>query len=250
MTAPLTAVLVHGAGHTSAIWRPTQTAMRSPSVAVDLPGRGSRPADITRVTVEQAADSVAADIKAVVDGDLVLVGHSVAGTVLPSVAARLDGRARHLVFIAGITGVEGRLPMESFLGGQEERVARRMAIFREAHEGATLEDLDVRTASAIDSLNFASQPMRWAGISDEVGRTFIRCRNDPIQSRDLQDRLIANSGATDVVDIDSGHTPATDAPEVLAGLLDGILDALLGGVALSCTIGGPDGHRPPSPPMR
>src|SRR3954470_23914216 len=129
--------------------------MRFPSLAVDLPGRGARPADITRVTVEQAADSVDADIRAMVEGDLVLVGHSVAGAVLPSVAARLSGRARHLVFIAGITAPEGRLPMEAFLSGQEEKVARRMGLFREVHEGATLEDLDVRTASAIDSLNFA-----------------------------------------------------------------------------------------------
>src|SRR5881227_3186067 len=84
VTVPVTAVLVHGAGHTSAVWRRTQTAMRSPSLAVDLPGRGARPADITRVTVEQAADSVGADIRAMVEGDLTLVGHSVAGTVLPS----------------------------------------------------------------------------------------------------------------------------------------------------------------------
>jgi pimeloyl-ACP methyl ester carboxylesterase len=201
--------------------------MRMPSFAVDLPGRGIRPADITRVTIEQAADSVAADIRAAVEGDVVLVGHSVAGTVLPSVAARLSGRVRHLVFVAGITAPEGRLPMESFLGGQEERVARRMARFREEHKCATAEDLDLRTSSAIDSLNFASQPMRWAGLPDAVGRTFLRCVNDPIQSRELQDHLIATCGATEVFDIDSGHTPAQDAPEALAALLDEILDAQL-----------------------
>lgn len=226
MTAPLTAVLIHGAGHTGAVWQRTRAAMRAASVTVDLPGRATRPADITRVTVEQAADSVAADVRSMVDGDLVLVGHSVAGTVLPSVAARLDGRVRHLVFIAGITAAEGRLPMESFLGGQEERVARRMASFRQEHAGATLEDLDVRTSSAIDSLNFASQPMRWAGVTSTVGRTFIRCLNDPIQPRALQDQLIANCGATEVFDVESGHTPAEDVPEILAGILDGILDAL------------------------
>jgi pimeloyl-ACP methyl ester carboxylesterase len=210
--------------------------MHSPTFAVDLPGRATRPADITRVTVEQAADSVAADIRAAVEGDLVLVGHSVAGTVLPSVAARLDGRVRHLVFIAGITAAQdGHLPMESFLGGQEERVARRMASFRQEHEGATLEDLEVRTSSAIDSLNFASQPMTWAGVQETIGRTFVRCLNDPIQSRALQDRLISACGATQVLDIDSGHTPAQDAPEVLAGILDGILDAVSSDGARSLT---------------
>jgi pimeloyl-ACP methyl ester carboxylesterase len=234
VTPSLTAVLIHGAGHTGAIWQRTQAAMRSPSLTVDLPGRGARPADITRVTIEQVADSVATDVRSMVDGDLVLIGHSVAGTVLPSVAARLDGRVRHLVFIAGITAAQdGHLPMESFLGGQEERVARRMASFRREHAGATLEDLDVRTSSAIDSLNFASQPMRWAGVTSTVGRTFIRCLNDPIQPRALQDRLIASCGATEVFDIESGHTPAEDVPDVLAGILDGILDALVGDAATS-----------------
>jgi pimeloyl-ACP methyl ester carboxylesterase len=234
MTAPLTAVLVHGAGHTSAVWQRTRTAMRSPSIAVDLPGRATRPADITRVTIEQAADSVAADVRATVDGGLVLVGHSVAGTVLPSVAARLDGRVRHLVFIAGITAAQdGCLPMAAFLGGQEDRVARRIERFRQEHEGATLEDLDVRTSSGIDSLNFASQPMAWAGVPAAVGRTFIRCLDDPIQSRALQDQLIANCGATEVFDIECGHTPAQDAPEALAAILDGILDAVLGDEATS-----------------
>lgn len=227
MTTSLTAVLVHGAGHTSDVWQQTRAAMRTPSFAVDLPGRGTRPADITRVRVEQAAESVAADVSAAVEGNLVLVGHSVAGTVLPSVAAHLAGRVRHLVFIAGITAPEGRVPMESFLGGQQARVARRLAAFREEHAGATLEDLDLRTSSAIDSLNFASQPMTWAGLSDAVGRTFVRCLNDPIQSRDLQDRLIANCGANEVLDIQSRHTPAEEVPVVLAGLLDAIVDSLL-----------------------
>ena len=108
-----------------------------------------------------------------------------------------------------------------------------MASFRREHAGATLEDLDVWTLSAIDSLNFASQPMRWAGVTSTVGRTFIRCLNDPIQPRALQDRLIASCGATEVFDIESGHTPAEDVPDVLAGILDGILDALVDDAATS-----------------
>jgi len=135
---------------------------------VDLPGRGRHPADLTRVTVDAAADAVAADVRAAVDGDIVLVGHSVAGTVLPSVAARLGDRVRGMVFVAGISAPEGQAPTDLFLPGQAARVATRLAELRAEHGGTTLEALDVKTASSIDSLNLSSQPMRWAGIADSM----------------------------------------------------------------------------------
>jgi len=219
----LTTVLVHGAGHTAAVWRDTRAAFARPSLAVDLPGRGRHPADLTRVTVDAAADAVAADVRAAVDGDIVLVGHSVAGTVLPSVAARLGDRVRGLVFVAGISAPEGQAPTDVFLPGQAAHVADRLAELRAEHGGTTLEALDVKTASSIDSLNLSSQPMRWAGIADSMPRTFVRCLRDPIQSRDLQDRFIASCGATDVVDVDTGHTPAQEDPVALAAVLEEIV---------------------------
>jgi pimeloyl-ACP methyl ester carboxylesterase len=222
----ITTVLVHGAGHTSAVWAATRAASVGPTLAVDLPGRGVHPADLTRVTVDEAADAVAGDVGAAVEGDVVLVGHSVAGTVLPSVAGRLGDRVRALVFVAGISAPEGRPPVELFLPGQAEHVATRLAELRAEHGGRSLEALDVKTASSIDSLNLCSQPMRWAGIPDSLPRTFVRCLRDPIQSRDLQDRFIASCGADDVVDIDTGHTPAVEDPSALASVLEAIVTAI------------------------
>lgn len=216
-------VLVHGAGHTAGVWADVRAAMSSPTFAVDLPGRGSRPAPITTITIEQAADSVAADVRAAVEGDVVLVAHSVAGTVLPSVAARLGDRVRHLVFVAGVTAPEGELPLEQFLPGQAEVVAARLVELRREHGDATLEAMDVKTASSIDSLNLSMQPMTWAGVAAALGRTFVRCLRDPIQPRDMQARFAASCGAGEVVDIDAGHTPAIDAPATLAAILDDVV---------------------------
>jgi pimeloyl-ACP methyl ester carboxylesterase len=229
MPSPI-AVLVHGAGHTAEVWRETRSAMRNRSVATDLPGRGARPADITSVSVAEAADAVAQDVRAIVDGDLdeglVLIGHSVSGTILPSVAGRLRPHVRHLVFVAGISAPEGALPVDVFLPGQVEVVLEHLAGLRREHAGRALEALDVKTASSIDSLNFSSQPMRWDGLPATTPRTFVRCLRDPIQSRELQAKFIANCGASEVVDIDAGHTPALDAPVALAAVLDRIIDAV------------------------
>src|SRR5205823_2602382 len=119
----VTAVLVHGAGHSSLVWAETRAALSHPSFAVDLPGRGTRPADITTVTIDEAADAAVADIRGAVDGDLVLVGHSVGGTVLPAVTATLGSRVRHLVFVAGITAPDGQLPLDVFMPGRADAVA-------------------------------------------------------------------------------------------------------------------------------
>jgi pimeloyl-ACP methyl ester carboxylesterase len=219
-----TAVLVHGAGHTAAVWDATRSAMVHPSLAVDLPGRASRPGDITSVTVAEAADAVVADVVERLTGDIVLVGHSVAGTILPTVVARLAPRVRHLVFVAGITAPDGTPPFEVFLPGQGAMVTEHLVGLRRAHAGRSLEGMTVKDASSIDSLNFSSQPMRWHGLGPAVPRTFVRCLRDPIQPRELQARFIANCGAGDVVDIDAGHTPAIDAPVLLAGIIDRIVE--------------------------
>ena len=84
---------------------------------------------------------------------------------------------------------------------------------------------DVKLAMGIESLNFMGQTMSWEGVAPLLRRTFVRCLRDPIQPRELQARLIENCGASAVVDLDAGHTPALDAPEALAAILDEIADA-------------------------
>lgn len=219
----LTIVLVHGSGHTARVWEATQSALSCPSLAVDLPGRAARPADITRVTIDEAAEAIAADVCSAVAGDVVLAGHSAAGIVLPAAAARLGSRVRHLVFVASITAADGELPLEVFMPGQADAVAAQVAAHRRRHGGRTLESIDVKTAGAIESLNLSSQRVSWDGVPATLGRTFIRCLRDPIQPREIQARFIANCGATEVIDMDTGHTPAIEAPAELAAVLDRIV---------------------------
>ena len=148
-----------------------------------------------------------------------LVGHSVAGTVLPGVASALGDRVRRLVFVAGISAPEGVPPTDVFLPGRAELVAARLAELRVTYAGRPLESMDTKTASSIDSLNLSSQPMRWADIPQDLPRTWVRCLRDPIQPRDLQDRFIASCGASEVIDLDTGHTPAIEDPTALARVL-------------------------------
>ncbi len=190
---PLTVVFVHGAGHTGEVWDRTRVALGLASVAVDLPGRRGLPGDLTATTVDGAAAAII-EALAEVEGPVALVGHSVSGTVIPSVASALGPRVGHLVFVAGIVVPAGQRPMDYFL--QPERrdaVAQALEDLRRRHAGDTLETAGERAASALDSLVLSAQPMRYGDLAPTTEVTYIRCRRDPIQTPALQELFAASS---------------------------------------------------------
>ena len=64
--------------------------------------------------------------------------------------------------------------------------------------------IDAKTAAPLDSLNYMEQVVSWDGVPALLPRTFVRCVRDRIQSRVLQDALIDNCGAADVIDLRVG----------------------------------------------
>jgi pimeloyl-ACP methyl ester carboxylesterase len=229
--------LIHGSGHTSRTWDAVVAALGHRALAVDLPGRRHRPADLTTGTLERSAAAAADDVEGAGLGPVVLVGHSSGGLILPAVARRLGGRVRHLVFVAGLIAPDGARVAEAVageaVGAMDEQ---RRAVLAE-HTGTTFGGLtqgeapatttlrvleDGRTVGAIESLNLMFQTVRWDGVGPALPRTFVRCLRDPIQPRALQAQLITASGADEVIDLDTGHTPALSAPVELAAVLDAV----------------------------
>src|SRR3954470_10641359 len=102
MTLPAL-VLVHGGGLAADSWEPCvdEIHRRAPQLAVlavDLPGRRDKPGDLRTVTIADFVDSVVADIEEAGLGDVVIVGHSMAGLMVPGVVAKLGpARVRELV---------------------------------------------------------------------------------------------------------------------------------------------------------
>jgi pimeloyl-ACP methyl ester carboxylesterase len=227
-----TLVLVHGAGNTSRVWSRVQDHLEHRSLAIDLPGRRDHPGDITRVTIDEAADVAAVDVDAQTTGPLILVGHSAGGIVLPALTARLVDRVEHLVFVAGLSARGGDAVIDTVRPEHRDEMSARLEQMRERFGGHILDPvprvgasglvIDGRTAMGIESLNWMSQRMSWDGVPDKVERTFVRCLRDRIQPRAMQAKLAENCGASTVLDLDSGHTPALTAPDRLAALLDAL----------------------------
>lgn len=237
MTIP-TLVLVHGAGDTARVWRVVEEHLRTPSVAIDLLGRATRPYDLTKVTIELAAAHAAADVRAHTDGPVVVVAHSAGGVIAPRLCALLAAQLRHLVLIAGISAPEGEVAVDHVHPERRPMFEERRPGLFAAHAGrsyargdaiaALPEHLDAlenpEIVRAIDSLNLMFQPISWVGVPAGVPRTFVRPLQDQLQSREMQARLAQAAAVDEVLDLDADHTPARSAPVELAALLDAIAE--------------------------
>jgi pimeloyl-ACP methyl ester carboxylesterase len=101
-------VFVHGGCHSGSSWDETLSALRAqqPEVnafAVNLPGRCGVEGDLASLTLDECATSVSDQIeKRIGAGSLVvLVGHSMAGVVIPGVVNRLgESRVSRIIFVA------------------------------------------------------------------------------------------------------------------------------------------------------
>jgi pimeloyl-ACP methyl ester carboxylesterase len=120
--APPGLVLVHGGAHAADCWDLTisELASQAPELrvlAVDLPGRASRPADLTTVTIGDFVDSVVADVEDAGLTEVVVVGHSLAGLIVPGIVARLGSeRVREMIMLAAFVPPQGLSVVDALRG--------------------------------------------------------------------------------------------------------------------------------------
>lgn len=239
MTAPaVTAVLVHGGTFTARMWDDVRAHLATPSLAVDLPGRRHRPADLGAVTRADWAQAVCDDVEAAGLGAVALVGHSSGGYVIPEVAARLAGAGRPrlvgLVFVAGTVPAEGHAPVEYLRPDIRELAESTRDHVVASATGRTLGglqpgeppiDTDLEIVENGPRLGLEAprplfEPMSWAGFPTDVPRFYVRCRRDRVIPPELADTMVANMGGATVVDLDAGHSAFRTHPAELAGVID------------------------------
>ena len=97
-----TFALVHGSWHGSWCWErltPELEARGHGVVTMDLP------IDDNSASFDDYADAVYAAVADIADGDLILVGHSLAGQTVPLIAHRRP--VRHLVYLCAMPPTPG-----------------------------------------------------------------------------------------------------------------------------------------------
>lgn len=208
------------------------------ALALDLPGRGTRPADLDKLSLSAFADAAAEDIEDAGLSDVVLVGHSMTGAVLPAVADRASGKVRHLVFVACLlppTG--GRIldlypsPVQLIMRGMAWRARRDPSIGLSIPAPIAKRFLGPEVDEATAQLIADRSVTEPAGLLTErversepppsVSATWIRTLRDRAVRISVQNRGIAALGPdTNVVDLDAGHEVMLTHPAKLAAALN------------------------------
>jgi pimeloyl-ACP methyl ester carboxylesterase len=237
---PPVVVLVHGGTFTSTMWDAVRSHMSTPSLAVDLPGRRYKPADLGEVSLGNWVTSVCDDVVRADLSDVVLVGHSSGGYVIPGVAARLgehpNVRLRSLIFVAATVPAEGRRPVDYLREDLRELAINHHEQVLDGARGHTLgglRDGEPPVDTALEIVENgprmgleAPAPLlaefRWAGFPSAVPRYFVRCLMDKVIPPELADTMIANMGGATVVDLEAGHRAFDSHPQQLASIIDRI----------------------------
>ena len=126
----MTYLLIHGGGSTARFWDRLLPLLDRPALAVDLPGRNGKPADLGTLTVDEEVASVLADVEAAdLTDPIVVVAHSSGGLVVPGVLAGLGDRVSHVVLNAASVPPEGGCGLDCMQARHRDgrELAREMA---------------------------------------------------------------------------------------------------------------------------
>jgi pimeloyl-ACP methyl ester carboxylesterase len=231
---PTTFLLVHGGMHGGWCWDPVVPLLAAPAVAMDLPGRGTRPAAHGALGIDDFVDAVVSEIEAL-DGPVILVGHSFGGVSVTLAACRIPERIQHLVYVACMLPEPGTRPVDHtgakpwldqlFEAGESSYAAEPEQLARGFCQRCSDAEIDFIVSHLTpESLGPMMATMPDWKIPATVPITWVKTLRDVAQPADQQDRSIDLLGSAHVVEIDASHDAMVEAPTALARVLNSLLD--------------------------
>jgi abhydrolase domain-containing protein 6 len=234
-----TIILVHGLGTSSSSWIKTLKHLKLTHriVALDLPGFGFSTPHPARGfnTLEEHVDALTQLVAAVGQTSFVLVGQSLGGWISARYAARFPQRVQHLVLIdtAGVEypGVESLRDLFTLTSVEDTRRLLRSLWYRypwyfKPFAGSIYRELMSRKmnelVTSIDRNDFLSGELALL----RMPVTIIWGKQDgaiSVESVDILKEKIPHAAAH-LID-HCGHVPQLEAPEILAGILNEVLES-------------------------
>jgi pimeloyl-ACP methyl ester carboxylesterase len=235
-------VLVHGACHGAWCWDDVAARLRSKGhrvVTLDLPGHGRRAAEVRHASVEAYGRAVADTMALEGISRGIVVGHSMAGLVIPKAAELAPARVAHLVFLAAVVVPDGG----SLAGTLMTPVGRAMMAGNAASRGngtflypaemawarwmGDMPRSDPRVSRAISLLTpqafkpFVERVNLSTFYGMHVPRTYIRCLQDVAVTPAKAAECAARLGVT-AVDMNCAHNAMLSQPDDLVRILEKI----------------------------
>jgi pimeloyl-ACP methyl ester carboxylesterase len=240
-----TFILIHGAWLNAGIWERIAPLLRQAGhevITPELPGNGRDTTPASEVSLQTYVDAVGALISA--HKEVVLVGHSMAGIIVSSVAEAMPKNIAHLIYLAAFMLPDGA-SVVSFQEGQralrtgQQQIARGAGGFLSFSEDKSFSTLNpelvpeklCNTCTQSDAQlvvrHLAPQPSGprrdpvhvtesgWGSVP----RTYIKTLQDKAVSTELQDAMIVQLPGTAVIELDSDHSPFYSDSEKLVQIL-------------------------------
>jgi pimeloyl-ACP methyl ester carboxylesterase len=225
--APDGIILVHGGLHTAACWAPVLPLLELPSRAVDLPGRGARPADLAQVGLDDCVAAVIDEADSAGFGRFALVGHSLAGVTITETGFRHPERIAQLVYVAALVPPPGSNASILMTGGEIEGTLTvqedqaRILFGNDLTEQQWLEHSRSLVPDAPGIMN-----ARLSGYPRDIPIAYINMAQDVPVPPALAEQMVANLGPNvERRTIDAGHTVMVSQPKVLAEMINDLIVA-------------------------
>ena len=234
---------LHGGGQGGWVWEETIAALdRQASgrcgrmLALDVPGCGAkRGRDTSGLDVDDIASELIADLERAGMKDVILVGHSQAGTLLPRLAERVPRMFRRLIYVSCCAPLPGQTILQMFGKGQHgshpDEVGWPLDPAQHPHQEQYrhmfCNDMgDEEAADFLAKLGRDRWPDQSMQASDwrydhlrDLPSTFVLCLQDGILTAPWQERCAQRLHTQRMVRIDAGHQVMNTRPHALAEML-------------------------------
>jgi pimeloyl-ACP methyl ester carboxylesterase len=217
-------ILVHGGMHTAACWALVEPMLELPARAVDLPGRGSRPAELSEVGLDDCVAAVLDEADSAGFARFALVGHSLGGATISETAYRHGERITNLVYVGAIVPPAGSSAATVMIG-HDVSATEPFVVSEEFAQPAFGNDLSEEqwAAHAASLVPDAPGIMNGviSGLPSGIPITYVNMTDDVPVPPPLAEQMAANLGAdVERRTLHAGHTVMVSQPKALADIIN------------------------------
>lgn len=232
-----TYVLVHGAWQAPYVWNAVRSDLESKGnkvIVVELPGHGGDNTPTHTITLDAYRDKVI-DAMSEADGKVILVGHSMGGMVVTSVAEKVPNKISKLVYIGAFIPASGQSLGELAMTDPDSKlgpnliestdhltldVKRDNLTYLFIDDGSqAVKDQMIANYRAEPAIPFGGTITLTSASFGSVEKVYIKTLQDIVISPGLQDRMIAGAGIKTVHEVNTSHSPFLSQPHTVSDLL-------------------------------
>jgi pimeloyl-ACP methyl ester carboxylesterase len=231
-------VLVHGAWQAPFAWKAVKANLEKHGnkvTVIELPGHGDDHTPPSEITLDLYKKKVL-DAISTIDGRVILVGHSLGGMVISSVAEAKPSKIEKLVYVAAYLPVSGQTLNDLAQSDPDSQlgivgnlifnndgtvdVKQDQIVNLFIQDGTPqIQNLVLQNYRTELLTPFINPVTLTAANFGSVEKVFVKTLQDHVVSPSLQDRMITTGNVKSVYQINTGHSPFLSQPDALSLIL-------------------------------